>query len=53
VSRSSVKNYLARGCKRRRPVLERMGHGPLPAHRLMTACWASNRLSPAPLTTVL
>jgi hypothetical protein len=27
VSRSSVKNYLARGCQRRRPVLERISHG--------------------------
>jgi hypothetical protein len=27
VSRSSVKNYLARGCHRRRPVVERVGHG--------------------------
>jgi len=27
VSRSSVKNYLARGCWRRRPVLERVSHG--------------------------
>ena len=27
VSRSSVKNYLAMGCRRRKPVLERCGHG--------------------------
>jgi hypothetical protein len=27
VSRSSVKNYLAKGAQRRRPVLERVGHG--------------------------
>lgn len=27
VSRSSVKNYLAKGCQRRRPVLERTGRG--------------------------
>lgn len=27
VSRSSVKNYLAKGCRRRRPLVERVGHG--------------------------
>jgi hypothetical protein len=27
VSRSTVKNYLARGCRRRPPVVERVGRG--------------------------
>ena len=27
VSRSSVKNYLAKGCRRRLQVVERVGHG--------------------------
>jgi hypothetical protein len=27
VSRSSVKNFLARGCQRSKPLLERTGHG--------------------------
>jgi hypothetical protein len=27
LSRSSVKNYLARGCQRRRPVIERLARG--------------------------
>jgi hypothetical protein len=27
VAQSSVKNYLARGCRRRRPVVERVSHG--------------------------
>jgi hypothetical protein len=30
ISRSSVKNFLAKGCQRRTPVFERTGHGRYP-----------------------